>query len=211
MAALGHFDAPPSIALPRHGAINGHYTLLMGMPLDVRTDGRLRHFLLFQIKHSPLAPKIVRGRGWFGKQDRRRRRQPINAFLANGENLERPFLFVTHYKPPPPPQPPPAADMSLSRSSQNHWRHFWRPPEPTEQGRAEQAHNGQSRYLHRPINQATENAALSPSRLSTRAEVERAVLLGDRRGARKESGRERAKGRAQDQEVREGSERRRRQ
>ena len=28
-----------------------------------RTVGGLRHFLLFQIKHSPLAPKIVRGRG----------------------------------------------------------------------------------------------------------------------------------------------------
>ena len=28
-----------------------------------RSDGGLRHFLLFQIKHSPLAPKIVRGRG----------------------------------------------------------------------------------------------------------------------------------------------------
>ena len=68
--------------------------------MGMRTQ-RLRHFLLLQIKHSPLAPKIVSGRGWLRKQDRRRRRQPINAFLANGGNLERPFLFVTHYKPPP--------------------------------------------------------------------------------------------------------------
>ena len=155
--------------------------------MGMRTQ-RLRHFLLLQIKHSPLAPKIVSGRGWLRKQDRRRRRQPINAFLANGGNLERPFLFVTHYKPPLPLLPPPA-DMSLSRSSRNHWRHFWlRPPERAR----ERAHNGQSRYLHRPINQATENAALSLPliRLDCGAEVERAVLLGDRGElGKKESGR----------------------
>ena len=94
----GHFDA--SIALPRPilpfpGAINGHFSSHGNAHLTrrTRTDGGLRHFLLFQIKHSPLAPKIASGRGSLRKQDRRRRRrrrQPINAFLANGRREPRP-------------------------------------------------------------------------------------------------------------------------
>ena len=193
--------------------------LLMGI------HTRLRHFLLFQIKHSPLAPKIVGGRGWVLARVRglqagegRRRRQPINAFLANGavgtslgRPAERPFLFVTHYKPPPP------ADMSLSRSSRNHWRHFWRPPWPGPPSRAKQSAQWTiaiftPTYKSGDRKRRSFSLSLSPLSLSSSRSGEGRVIRrpSERGGLGKKAG-DGGEGRARAQEVREGSERRRRQ